>query len=225
VKTHGIAACEVTEGNQHDSPMFLALLEGLTETFEPKEILADKEYSSRTNLKLVEAAGAAPYVPFKINTREGSGSKYWQRLFHLFKYKNDEFKAHYNVRQNVEATFFAIKRDSAAPSAQRASATGRTTRHRSARRSSRCSPTTSACSTWRSTSSASERTSGPPPSLPGGGPRARNLVLVEADDEHLGRPGIQLVLGVTPARDGDDERESEKGTCAGRAFIAHGVSG
>ena len=73
------------------------------------EVSADKAYLSRPNLTAIEAVGAVPFVPFKINSVEND-SPAWRRMWGLFMYRQDEFLAHYHKRSNVESTFSAIKR-------------------------------------------------------------------------------------------------------------------
>jgi transposase len=73
------------------------------------EVSADKAYLSRANLTAIEAAGAVPYVPFKVNSVDNN-SPAWKRMWGLFMYRQDEFLAHYHKRSNVESTFSAIKR-------------------------------------------------------------------------------------------------------------------
>jgi transposase len=73
--------------------------------FTVKELSADKAYLSNEILTAVEAAGAVPYIPFKINSRGTGKSDAWRRLWHMFEAQNDQFLAHYHKRSNVESTF------------------------------------------------------------------------------------------------------------------------
>ncbi len=109
VKTNVVTAIQVTEGNMHDSPMFAGLVEATAKTFAVNEVSADKAYISRRNLKSVADAGGMAYIPFKSNNK-GVGPVHWERLWHLFWFKRDEFARHYHKRSNVEATFSALKR-------------------------------------------------------------------------------------------------------------------
>ncbi len=107
--TNIITAIRVTDGDANDSPEFAPLVESTARRFSLAEVSADKAYLSHTNLAAVEAVGAVPYVPFKLNSR-GDGSAAWRRMFGLFMYKQAEFLAHYHARSNVEAAFSAMKR-------------------------------------------------------------------------------------------------------------------
>ena len=108
-RTNIVTSIEVTEGDRNDSPELPALLASTTQRFDVAEVSADKGYLSHKNLDAIAAAGAAAYVPFKANS-QGSGPETWQRLWHLFWYKKQEFLSHYHQRSNVETTFSMIKR-------------------------------------------------------------------------------------------------------------------
>ena len=68
---------------------------------------ADKAYIERSNL---EAIGAEAYIPFRANLHDDPKSSLWSKMFHLYKYRQDEFLPHYHQRSNSESTFSAIKR-------------------------------------------------------------------------------------------------------------------
>lgn len=79
------------------------------------EILGDKAYLSNSNLTAIEAVGAAPYIPFKLNSTStgntgGKGSEAWRKMWLTYQLKRDEFLAHYHQRSKVECTFSAMKR-------------------------------------------------------------------------------------------------------------------
>lgn len=109
-RTNVIAAATVTDRFYHDYPALPALVEAGAQTFDMKEISADKAYSGRSNLAAIVAAGAEPYVPFRSNAVDYPSSPAWTKLFHLYKYRNDDFLAFYHKRSNAESTFSAIKR-------------------------------------------------------------------------------------------------------------------
>lgn len=111
VKTNIITAIEITRGNVGDSTMFNALLRQTNESFNMKEVYADKAYSSRDNLDLANKLGAMPYIPFRSNVRgRAKGSPTWAKLYKLFAEKYLEFAKHYHQRSNVESTFSMIKK-------------------------------------------------------------------------------------------------------------------
>lgn len=109
VHTNVITSIKVTDGTGADSPEFGALVASTAQRFHMREVSADKAYLSHDNLATVEACGAVPYIPFKINS-QGDGSAAWRRMYGMFMYRSDEFLAHYHARSNVESTFSAIKR-------------------------------------------------------------------------------------------------------------------
>ena len=54
------------------------------------------------------AVGATPYIAFKINTTGAVGGLF-EKMFHFYSYKRDEFLAAYHKRSNVESTFSMVK--------------------------------------------------------------------------------------------------------------------
>jgi len=110
VKTNVVTAIVVSDRNDHDSPHFPALVEATARNFEMREVSADKAYHSHRNLMLVESKGAAPFIPFRTNSKPHPESPTWNRLYHYFALNRGEFAAHYHKRSNVESTFSSIKR-------------------------------------------------------------------------------------------------------------------
>ena len=108
VKTNIVTAITVTPGNFHDSPELPELLDMTAIRFNMKEVLADKGYLSEANLRYIEHHGADAFIPFKSNTT-GKGSSMWRRLYGYFTTYQDEWKAHYHQRSNVETTYSMIK--------------------------------------------------------------------------------------------------------------------
>ncbi|MBU3904876.1 MAG: IS5 family transposase [Nanoarchaeota archaeon] len=111
-KTNIVTAVKLSKEFANDSPFLKELVEKTAENFEINEVSADKAYSSRKNLQLVEELGGTPFIPFKKNTSgksRGSGSKLWSKMYHMFMYNHDEFMSHYHKRSNVETTFHMIK--------------------------------------------------------------------------------------------------------------------
>jgi transposase len=112
IKTHIITGVKITGGYGNDSPQFEELVNNTAKNFTVNEVSADKAYSSRDNLNLVNELGGTPYIPFKNNTTgksRGSGSKLWNKLFYYFMYNHDEFQQHYHKRSNAETVFHMIK--------------------------------------------------------------------------------------------------------------------
>jgi transposase len=116
VKTNVVTAVEIHERNASDTKQFPALLDSTVQNFSPKEISADKAYSSIDNHNLIAKHGATPFIEFKSNAT-GSGRNggrdrdhsVWEKAFHFFSFQRDTFLAHYHKRSNVESTFSMIK--------------------------------------------------------------------------------------------------------------------
>jgi transposase len=109
-KTNIVTAVRITDRNRHDSPQLYHLVKDTGRHFDMREISADKAYSGRFNLKTIVAAGAEPFIPFKVNAGPCRYSALWSRLYHYFAMNREDFMAHYHKRSNVEATFSMIKR-------------------------------------------------------------------------------------------------------------------
>jgi transposase len=73
-----------------------------------REVSADKGYSSFANHEAIAKVGAVPFIAFKSLTT-GSVGGLFQKMFHFFQFKRDEFLAHYHKRSNVESTVMMIK--------------------------------------------------------------------------------------------------------------------
>lgn len=109
--TQIVTSVEITGGNVNDSKMFTPLVSDTALLFNLKKLCADKAYSSRDNLELVQKLGAMPYIPFKKNTSgKSKGSMTWSRLFRYFTQHYYEFAQEYHKRSNIESCFSAIKR-------------------------------------------------------------------------------------------------------------------
>lgn len=110
VKTNIVTGVEITSRNANDSPFMKPLLERTTQSgFHVSEVSADKAYISVNNLQLILLAGATPYIPFKEKHIESEKSQTWNKMLHFYRFRQDEFYAHYHKRSNVESTFSMIK--------------------------------------------------------------------------------------------------------------------
>lgn len=110
VKTHIISGVKITEAYTNDSPQFADLVNATSRTFEIKEVSADKAYSSRDNLELVDSLGGTAYIPFKSNTSgKQRGSQIWGKMYHFFMFNREEFLQHYHKRSNSETVFHMVK--------------------------------------------------------------------------------------------------------------------
>ena len=109
VKTNTITAVIIAGRDAHDSPMFKPLVEATAEHFTVKEVPADKAYLSRESLDLLHTMGGTAFVPFKSNSTAGEPGSLWERMFHYYQFRRDEFLKHYHQRSNVESTFSMVK--------------------------------------------------------------------------------------------------------------------
>src|SRR3954454_2012307 len=107
-KTHVVTSVEITESVAHDAPQLPALVESTAKRFDVAELSGDKAYLSKRNLKTIVAAGATPYIPFKVNTT-GEGPELWRKLYHFYMFNRETFLQHYHRRSNVETVFSMIK--------------------------------------------------------------------------------------------------------------------
>ena len=80
------------------------------------DVSADKAYLSRKNLHAVDDVGGVAYIPFRSVSRArptGTDKRrpdaLWEKMFHYFMARQDEFYQHYHKRSNVETTFHMIK--------------------------------------------------------------------------------------------------------------------
>jgi transposase len=116
VKTNVVTAVEIHDRDASDTKLLPPLLDKTAENFTMREISADKGYSSIDNHNAIESHGATPFIVFKENATGGgrNGNRKrdhsaWEKMFHYFSFKQEEFMAHYHKRSNVESTFSMIK--------------------------------------------------------------------------------------------------------------------
>lgn len=107
--TNVVAACAVTDKEQHDSPMLPQLVVEAAKQFNVKELSADKAYCGRENFAAVESIGATFFPAFKKNATGSVGGSY-AKAFHAFMMNREEYERHYHRRSNAEATFSSLKR-------------------------------------------------------------------------------------------------------------------
>ncbi|MBN8628595.1 MAG: transposase [Planctomycetes bacterium] len=108
VKTNIVTAVEIRDKLAQDSPLLPDLVKATAANFTMNEVSADKGYASINNTNVVAAHGAVPYIAFK-SIHTGSGGGLWQKMYHYFQFKREEFMQHYHKRSNVESTFSMIK--------------------------------------------------------------------------------------------------------------------
>jgi transposase len=106
--TNVVTSVEVTPAAISDYQMFSPLVLSTAARFDMARVSADKAYSGRGNLALVDLAGAVPYIPFRSNAKP-TGLPLWVRMYEFFHENAEEFYRHYHRRSNVETTFAMIK--------------------------------------------------------------------------------------------------------------------
>jgi transposase len=112
VKTHVVLSCAVTDEHGADAPQFGPLLNRVRRIgHTPARVVGDKAYLSRQNFAVADELGIDAFIPFKSNSRGlARGSPLWNRKYHEFMSRRDEFDEAYHQRSNIESTFSAIKR-------------------------------------------------------------------------------------------------------------------
>ena len=109
VKTNIITAVRILDKDSNDCPQFVPLFKETTRDFHVSEVSADKAYLSVENFEEVAGFGAMAFIPFKSNSTGAKGGLF-QKMFHYFQYKQEEYMTHYHKRSNVESTFSMMKR-------------------------------------------------------------------------------------------------------------------
>jgi len=110
VKTNVVTAVAVTDKDTNDSPLLPSLVATTRQHFTLSAVSADKQYSSKNNLRVIDEAGALPLIPFKENATGGTeAGTLWKRMYHYYSFQREAFLAQYHKRSNVESTFFMVK--------------------------------------------------------------------------------------------------------------------
>jgi len=116
-KTNIITACRITPSagkGTGDVSSFAPLSTTTKENgFDIQEMSADMAYNSIDNCNLINSFGGTAFIPYQSNrtatVRSGNRGKLWRKMFHYFKFNQDEFMQHYHARSNIESTFNMIK--------------------------------------------------------------------------------------------------------------------
>jgi transposase len=109
VKTNIVTAVRVLDKDAADSPQFTPLVKETAEGFTIGEVSADKAYGSLANFETVAECGGTGFIAFKSSATGGVGGHY-EKAFHYFSFKKDEYLQHYHKRSNVESVFSMVKR-------------------------------------------------------------------------------------------------------------------
>lgn len=111
--THVIADVVITPNkgeNTADAKQFSALLSNTTGYFDVESVMADPAYVSRENFAAADKFNVTPYIYFKNGmTGKAKGCPLFNQMFSKFITEYDEYMEFYNVRNNVESTFGAVK--------------------------------------------------------------------------------------------------------------------
>jgi transposase len=109
VKTNIVATVNIDGQYTADSPELPALTEKTAESFNIREMSADKAYLSKPNFEAVEKVGGQFFPAFKRNTTGAVGGAF-EKAFHYFSLNKEEYMQHYHKRSNVESTVSMVKR-------------------------------------------------------------------------------------------------------------------
>lgn len=108
VKTNVVTAVEIHERMTSDTKLLPPLVETTAKHFNISEVSADKGYTGINNTNVIASHGGTPFIAFK-SIHTGAGGGLWEKMYHFFRFKREEFLAHYHKRSNVESTISMIK--------------------------------------------------------------------------------------------------------------------
>jgi transposase len=109
VKTNVVTAVVIKDKDAFDGLQLPEMVDQTKENFTIKEYSADKAYGSRENFDSIDKAGGTGFIAFKSNATGAVGGMY-EKMFHYFSFRRDEFLGHYHKRSNVESTVSMMKR-------------------------------------------------------------------------------------------------------------------
>jgi transposase len=109
VATNVVTAVEVTGRDANDCPLLPGLARTTARGFTIREMSADKGYLSAENVEAVAELGGTAFIAPKSNTTGGVGGLF-EKMYHFYQFRREEFLTHYHKRSNVESTFSAVKR-------------------------------------------------------------------------------------------------------------------
>ena len=104
-----LALLQVISAFAGDSPQFTPLVKETATGFVIGEVSADKAYGSLANFETVSGCGGKGFIAFKDNATGAVGG-HFEKAFHYFRFKREEYLQHYHKRSNVESTFSMVKR-------------------------------------------------------------------------------------------------------------------
>jgi transposase len=104
-----VTAIKIDHQSAADGPQLPELVNRTAQGFKVGEMSADKAYLSASNFDAVESHGGKFFPAFKVNSTGSAGGSF-EKAFHYFSFKRDEYLAHYHQRSNVESTVSMVKR-------------------------------------------------------------------------------------------------------------------
>src|SRR5258707_440841 len=107
-KTHIITAAIIAGKDAHDAPHLAELVKKTADNFTIKEVPADKGYLSAENVEVVAEHGGEAFIAPKSNTTGAVGGLF-EKMFHYYQFRRDDFLKHYHQRSNVETTYAMVK--------------------------------------------------------------------------------------------------------------------
>lgn len=112
VKTHIIAAVDITTRKVMDHAQLVPLVSRTAAQFKVSEVAADSAYSIIANLEYVDGLGALAAIPFraKANPFNHSPTSVWYKLFHLCALNGADWQKAVNQQNQAESAFSMIKR-------------------------------------------------------------------------------------------------------------------
>ncbi len=108
VKTNIVTDAVILDRYAADVHQLPMLLNTTAQNFAVSALSADMIYNTVENQEAIAAVGATGYIPFKRRLTGASGGL-WERAFHYYTYRQNEFRQHYHLRSNVESTMRMIK--------------------------------------------------------------------------------------------------------------------
>jgi transposase len=109
VNTHVATAAAIYGREANDCPVMPELVKTTAANFTIKEMSGDKAYLSVANVEAVFAAGGIPFIAPKSSTTGAVGGLF-EKMFHYYQFRREDFLAHYHKRSNVESKFSSVKR-------------------------------------------------------------------------------------------------------------------
>ena len=109
VKTNIVTAVEIADMHASDVKQLAPLVNQTAKHFTISEVSADKAYGGNISTDAITKVGGTPFIAFRGNATGGVGGTY-EKMFHYFMYKREDFLSRYHKRSNVESTFSMMKR-------------------------------------------------------------------------------------------------------------------